>query len=676
MKKKSRWRRVVASSVLAIVLTGVVAWTLVPRIVRDRVEKKAEAMGLQVSIGSVKIRLRKVTLSEVNIQSHRFPGQKVKLDRVDVFLGSSLEVTRVEGNGGSVDLVGPWEDLREQFREWKRPGTAGGGRRKEIRVSGVSVTWTDPIEGAELKIEGASAVRGEKILAEAKSVRLTRGGASLDAKGVSWDGTDLVNVETLNVETTAYDETVIPAVSVASAKSRAGRILGFLPEGQASLHISSLSMSLAGQKFEASKADISIRRSEDVWVFVGASSATSPIAKSGTVSASIKAHVGKNSMEVDVMIEAMDVVTSHPSLVRDNIGIGNLGFEGSLHVGDGTIDLAEATLDVGSVRVEIDGSKDEDGVSGRVSLKMTSCQDIIDSIPKSRMKTVDGMKMSGDLGFEVLFDVDLPARESPKVNMSLKNECKVESVPEELLTSRLRKPFKYEVYSKNGEMKERTSGPGSPGWVPLGFVSKFVPVSVRTMEDPGFWAHRGFHVEAIENSIKENIRVGRFVRGASTISMQLAKNLWLQRERTAARKIQEALLTMWLEQSLTKEQILELYVNVIEFGPDVYGLKAGAHHYFRIHPVNMSLGQSLFLASILPKPKSYHFGADGKLFPRTAWRLRGIMKSMKEKMRISEDEYREGVTEVLVFRHPSTSMAVAEEDIPVSTGGIDPESWN
>ena len=207
-------------------------------------------------------------------------------------------------------------------------------------------------------------------------------------------------------------------------------------------------------------------------------------------------------------------------------------------------------------------------------------------------------------------------------------------------------------------------------------MSRFVPICVRTMEDPGFWAHNGFHVEAMENSLKENIRTGRFVRGASTLSMQLAKNLWLQREKTASRKIQEAFLTMYLEQELTKERILELYVNVVEYGPNVYGIKAGAHHYFRAHPVNLTLGQSLFLASILSRPTAYHFLSDGTLVPGRASRLRGMMKAMHANGRISEDEYQEGIREVLIFRHPSTSSTDVQDDIPVTVDGIDPESWD
>src|SRR6185369_12377724 len=114
-------------------------------------------------------------------------------------------------------------------------------------------------------------------------------------------------------------------------------------------------------------------------------------------------------------------------------------------------------------------------------------------------------------------------------------------------------------------------GPGTEGWVSMGSLPKFMEVGVLTCEDGRFMRHHGFDKEAIINSIRENLAAGGFKRGASTISMQLAKNLYLSREKTLSRKLQEAVLTLYLEQELSKDQIIELYLNVIEFGPGIYG---------------------------------------------------------------------------------------------------------
>src|SRR5690606_23575968 len=113
--------------------------------------------------------------------------------------------------------------------------------------------------------------------------------------------------------------------------------------------------------------------------------------------------------------------------------------------------------------------------------------------------------------------------------------------------------------------------PGSPNWVALPDISKYLEAAVLVTEDGRFWSHHGFDQGAIQSAIRQNINAGHYVRGASTISMQLAKNLYLSRSKVLARKVEEALLTMLIEQELRKDQILELYLNVIEYAPGVFG---------------------------------------------------------------------------------------------------------
>jgi membrane peptidoglycan carboxypeptidase len=157
--------------------------------------------------------------------------------------------------------------------------------------------------------------------------------------------------------------------------------------------------------------------------------------------------------------------------------------------------------------------------------------------------------------------------------------------------------------------------------------------------------------------------------------MQLAKNLWLNREKTISRKIQEAFLTIYLEQELSKEKILELYMNIVEFGPNVYGIKEAAKYYFDTTPWSLTFAQSLFLASILPKPNASYFGADGKVHTSRMFYLHRIMKAMREKNKISEEEYQTGIREILVFRKPSTRTNEREK-IEAKPNGIDPDSWD
>jgi membrane peptidoglycan carboxypeptidase len=141
------------------------------------------------------------------------------------------------------------------------------------------------------------------------------------------------------------------------------------------------------------------------------------------------------------------------------------------------------------------------------------------------------------------------------------------------------------------------------------------------------------------------LKAGRFVRGGSTVTMQLAKNLYLHREKTLSRKLQEAVLTMLLEQSLTKEQILELYLNVIEFAPGLYGIGPAAAHYFHSTPRELSLGQALYLVTLLPNPKSQHFKPDGSLSDRWTDYLHHLMEIAHKIRRIDDKELATGLAE-------------------------------
>ncbi len=206
---------------------------------------------------------------------------------------------------------------------------------------------------------------------------------------------------------------------------------------------------------------------------------------------------------------------------------------------------------------------------------------MLDSVPKGIVAKLHGMRLAGSFGIEgkLRFDTaNLDRNFLPDWGIS--NTCRVTEMPPELSVDRFKRAFRRLVYGPGGKRVEIESRPGTPEWIPYDDISRFMEVAVLTTEDGGFHRHHGFDEEAIKNSIRENLRKRRFVRGASTVSMQLAKNLYLERTKSVARKLQETLLTMYLEQELTKEQIMELYLNAVEFGPLVYGIGAAARHYF------------------------------------------------------------------------------------------------
>ncbi|MEQ1847015.1 MAG: monofunctional biosynthetic peptidoglycan transglycosylase, partial [Nitrospira sp.] len=142
-------------------------------------------------------------------------------------------------------------------------------------------------------------------------------------------------------------------------------------------------------------------------------------------------------------------------------------------------------------------------------------------------------------------------------------------------------------------------------WMPLSRISPHLRHAVVAAEDASFFTHEGFDWEGIKEAAKYNLEAGEFKRGGSTITQQLAKNLYLSSERSLFRKAREALITRSLEQHLTKKRILELYLNVAEWGQGVYGAEAAARHHFGKSADDLTVDEAAWLAAMLPSPRRY-----------------------------------------------------------------------
>ena len=142
-------------------------------------------------------------------------------------------------------------------------------------------------------------------------------------------------------------------------------------------------------------------------------------------------------------------------------------------------------------------------------------------------------------------------------------------------------------------------------WVPYDRISTHLKRSIVAAEDAKFTDHEGFDWEAIEKAVEKNRRKGKVVAGASTISQQLAKNLFLSADRTPWRKGQEALITVMIEHVMDKRRILEIYLNVIEWGEGVFGAEAAARHYFGTSAALLGPEASARLAAMVPNPRFY-----------------------------------------------------------------------
>ena len=162
-------------------------------------------------------------------------------------------------------------------------------------------------------------------------------------------------------------------------------------------------------------------------------------------------------------------------------------------------------------------------------------------------------------------------------------------------------------------------------WVPYARISPNLKRAVLVAEDVNFFSHTGFDLGEIRQAIGTAIDEGVAPRGASTITQQLAKNLWLSPSRNPLRKVKEAILTWQLERSLTKRRILEIYLNVVELGEGIYGAEAAARHYYGKSARSLTEHQAAELAASLPRPKSWHPGSKSKGYQS---KVRSIQRRM------------------------------------------------
>lgn len=155
-------------------------------------------------------------------------------------------------------------------------------------------------------------------------------------------------------------------------------------------------------------------------------------------------------------------------------------------------------------------------------------------------------------------------------------------------------------------------------WVPYNRISVHLKRAVVAAEDAKFMSHAGFDWEEMRKAHETNVREGEIVRGASTITQQLAKNLFLSGERAWWRKLQEAAITMMIETIMTKRRILEIYLNVVEWGGGVFGAEAAARHYYGVSAAALTPAQAARLAVMLPSPRRYSPGRDTQYLLRRA----------------------------------------------------------
>ncbi|TDW50375.1 transglycosylase [Flavobacterium sp. 270] len=328
-----------------------------------------------------------------------------------------------------------------------------------------------------------------------------------------------------------------------------------------------------------------------------------------------------SELHIDGYSSISNLKINHPKIASKDVVIKNARFDYRFLLGNDFISIdSTSSMQLNKIKVRpyVSYNTEKDTVyTLKVDIPKMKAQDFIVSLPDGLFTHFQGMQATGNFDYKLDFKFNKNKPNTLVFDSKLnKEDLKITKYGEADL-NKLNGEFVYRAIIQNVLQRPILVGNANPNYTPLDQISPYLRKCVLTTEDPSFFSHRGFINEAFKQSILKNIRTKKFSRGASTISMQLIKNVFLTREKTLSRKLEEILLVYILENNriASKERMLEVYFNIIEWGPNVYGIGEASHFYFQKSPSSLSVDECLYLATIIPKPRKfmYQFNDEGNL---------------------------------------------------------------
>ena len=337
----------------------------------------------------------------------------------------------------------------------------------------------------------------------------------------------------------------------------------------------------------------------------------------------------------------------HTKIASKDIILNNLKIDYTINIGDNFYEL-DSTTNITFNKISFNPyiklrNKPSKQITLIIGKNNFIAQDLFESLPDGLFNNFEGIKTSGKLSYNLNFYVDFAKLDSIILESNLKkNNFRILKFGKSNLTF-FNSPFTYTAYDKGIPVKTFDVGPENPDFRPIEQIPSFLKGAILTSEDGIFYYHNGFIVDAFKSSIADNIRAKRFVRGGSTISMQLVKNLFLTKNKSITRKLEEILIVWLIENNglSTKDRMFEVYLNIIEFGPKIYGVNEASKYYFN-KPVNLlTYAEAIFLASIIPHPKwfKYELNDDGSFKDYIINYYKDVSKKMLDKNFINQYDY-------------------------------------
>ena len=408
--------------------------------------------------------------------------------------------------------------------------------------------------------------------------------------------------------------------------------------------------------------------------------------ESAEIDAAIEARFAGRQIALSGKLDVAGLSVSHEKLATEPVQNTSftVRFDANIDRDQRRLDLASLEGKIGSLVVRMAGSvelplgsfKFKDGrelkVVPRIDLSLrvprTSCAKILSSIPAPLVPKLQGFILQGMFDADLHADIDFSNLDAldlgGKVNI---DGCQVAKAPDAIMALSGPESIMQTVEvppppsgGKDNETMTFAIGPDNPDFVPYDKISPYLIAAIMTTEDSGFFKHHGWVSSEFKTALRRNIAGGGFRLGASSITMQMVKNVILGREKTLSRKFQELFLVWFVEQFLTKQRILELYFNAIEFGPRLYGIGPATRHYFGKPPSELTPMEAAFFSSILPSPKRrYVQYCHGTLTAQWEKYVHRILNKMHERARLTEDEFSAAMASTLVF--DKTEMTMTEK---------------
>ena len=366
---------------------------------------------------------------------------------------------------------------------------------------------------------------------------------------------------------------------------------------------------------------------------------------------------GVARVEGDVSLEGLNV--DHPLLARTvvrDVGF-DLSFAAEVDPIARRAKIHYADVERRGVRLSVEGTFDHPSrtegrhYAMRARVPAVPCQNVLDAIPKELVPSLVEFELDGEFDADVVFDADYANLDALALDGTVGIwNCSVTRAPAYADAQRLASGFSHRVLMRDGRTRTVEMYPGSRTFTSVHRISPYVIAAIQSTEDGGFWRHRGFMPSQFRVALRRNLGAGKVRLGASTITMQMVKNVLLSHERTLARKLQELFLTWYVETVLTKDRIMELYLNGIEYGPGLYGITEAARVYFGKHPADLTPPEAVFIALMLPSPVRRHAQyCRGELTESFQGKVAMILGVMNQRGRLSDLEYEVWRAEPVVF---------------------------